>query len=130
MCPINRPIEYLWTIEIKQHIANYYNISIDNIEEGRRQYPAAEARAICMWMLNEYVYDELNPTPRYTKIGELFSNRDRTTAMEAIKRVNRILEPIKCANGKLITDKRFTRIFDEINEYVQSKIIKHETINC
>ena len=73
-------------IDIIKVVADYYNISPDEIYGSSRQQAIAMARQIAMYIIREQTQLSL------PKIGQLFSNRDHTTVMYACKKVNNYIQ--------------------------------------
>ena len=73
-------------VDIIKVVADYYNISPDEIYGSSRQQAIAMARQIAMYIIREQTQLSL------PKIGQLFSNRDHTTVMYACKKVNSYIQ--------------------------------------
>jgi chromosomal replication initiator protein len=69
-------------VDIIKVVADYYNISPDEIYGSSRQQAIAMARQIAMYIIREQTQLSL------PKIGQLFNNRDHTTVMYACKKVD------------------------------------------
>ncbi len=73
-------------------VADYYSISIDQLTGSARKYQVALARQIAIYLIREIL-----DLP-YTEIGKLFSNRDHSTIIHAINKVDDLLKTDKQLN--------------------------------
>ena len=69
---------------IKKCVADYYNLSVQQINSKARTANIIVARHIAMYLIR-YTLD----TP-LKKIGEVFSGKDHTTVMSGISKVEKI----------------------------------------
>lgn len=68
--------------EIIKHIANYYNITVDDIKGKRRTKNIVNPRQIAMYMSRELT--DLS----FPKIGEKFGNKNHTTVIHAYDKIS------------------------------------------
>lgn len=106
--------------KIKAYIAGKYLITLADLECGSSWYPDVEARYVTMWMLNEYVFDDLSEAQRRAVIGKLFNKRNRNTVRYGIAKIN---------NEWILFDSRFKMLFNEIKFFVKHKIVNNEITN-
>jgi len=71
--------------EIIKAVSAYYKISADDLSGSSRAQAIALARQIAMYICREQTSLSL------PKIGQLFGNRDHTTVMYAVKKVNSLM---------------------------------------
>jgi len=106
--------------EIKQHVAKIYSIPVDQLDKGAQWFPDVEARYVCFWMLDAYIFNTIPESYRLVLIGEMFGGKDRNTVRYGLKKIN---------DEWLQTDKRFRKVFEEIKLFVTLNILENERIN-
>ncbi len=75
--------------KIQKCVANYFNLSIDDIKGKKRNGPITEARHIAFY-LARIMTDE-----SYVRIGAEFGNRDHSTAIHSYEKIKRDLQTNK-----------------------------------
>ncbi len=73
-------------VDIINHTANYFKLSIDDLYGSSRSQAIATARQIAMYLCREMTNLSL------PKIGQLFGNRDHTTVMYANKKISELMK--------------------------------------
>ena len=66
---------------IQRVVADYYQISVEDLKSKKRQATIAYPRQIAMYMCRKYLDMSL------TDIGKLIGDKDHTTVMHAVKRI-------------------------------------------
>jgi len=70
--------------EIQKRVAEHYNIRIGDMSSARRARSVARPRQVAMWLCKHL-------TPRsLPEIGRKFGNRDHTTVMHAVRRIDEL----------------------------------------
>lgn len=89
--------------DIKKIISNYYNISIKNLNSDNKKRIYSYPRQIAMYLTRKYLNLSFN------KIGFLFGNKDHSTVVYAIQKI----EKIKNDNKKIREDlKKLTSLIN------------------
>lgn len=73
-------------VDIINHTAEYFKLSIDDLYGASRSQAIATARQIAMYLCRELTNLSL------PKIGQLFGNRDHTTVMYANKKISELMK--------------------------------------
>ncbi|MBX3067058.1 MAG: chromosomal replication initiator protein DnaA [Microbacteriaceae bacterium] len=73
-------------VDIINHTAQYFRLSIDDLYGSSRSQTVATARQIAMYLCRELTNLSL------PKIGQLFGNRDHTTVMYANKKISEMMK--------------------------------------
>lgn len=73
-------------VDIINHTAEYFKLSIDDLYGSSRSQAVATARQIAMYLCREMTNLSL------PKIGQLFGNRDHTTVMYANKKITELMK--------------------------------------
>lgn len=73
-------------VDIINHTAEYFKLSIDDLYGSSRSQAIATARQIAMYLCREMTNLSL------PKIGQLFGNRDHTTVMYANKKITELMK--------------------------------------
>ncbi|MBX3310560.1 MAG: chromosomal replication initiator protein DnaA [Cryobacterium sp.] len=73
-------------VDIINHTADYFKLSIDDLYGSSRSQAIATARQIAMYLCRELTNLSL------PKIGQLFGNRDHTTVMYANKKISELMK--------------------------------------
>lgn len=73
-------------VEIINHTAEYFKLSVDDLYGSSRSQAVATARQIAMYLCREMTNLSL------PKIGQLFGNRDHTTVMYANKKITELMK--------------------------------------
>jgi chromosomal replication initiator protein len=73
-------------VEIINHTADYFKLSVDDLYGSSRSQAVATARQIAMYLCREMTNLSL------PKIGQLFGNRDHTTVMYANKKITELMK--------------------------------------
>ncbi|MGL4340291.1 MAG: chromosomal replication initiator protein DnaA [Rhodoglobus sp.] len=73
-------------VEIINHTANYFKLTVDDLYGSSRSQAVATARQIAMYLCREMTNLSL------PKIGQLFGNRDHTTVMYANKKITELMK--------------------------------------
>ena len=77
----------LVTVEsIQNLVANYFNLNLQEMLSARRSRSLARPRQIAMYLAKQYTTNSL------PDIGRKFSNRDHTTVIHAIKKIEDLLK--------------------------------------
>ena len=75
------------TIEsIQNVVAHYFNLKIDEMLSARRSRSLARPRQIAMYLAKQ------NTTNSLPEIGRKFSNRDHTTVIHAVKKIDELMK--------------------------------------
>jgi chromosomal replication initiator protein len=72
--------------EIQKRVAEYYAIRVSDMASARRARQVARPRQVAMYLAKQLTSRSL------PEIGKKFGNRDHTTVMHAISRVNELME--------------------------------------
>jgi len=70
---------------IQNIVASYFNLGIQEMLSARRSRSLARPRQIAMYLAKQYTTNSL------PEIGRKFSNRDHTTVIHAVKKVNELI---------------------------------------
>ncbi len=70
--------------EIQKRVAEYYNIKVAEMSSARRAQMVARPRQVAMYLAKQLTSRSL------PEIGRKFGNRDHTTVMHAVKRVDQL----------------------------------------
>ena len=70
---------------IQNIVATYFNLSIQEMLSARRSRSLARPRQIAMYLAKQFTTNSL------PEIGRKFSNRDHTTVIHAVKKVNELI---------------------------------------
>ena len=71
---------------IQNIVANYFNLKIDEMLSARRSRSLARPRQIAMYLAKQ------NTTNSLPEIGRKFSNRDHTTVIHAVKKIEELMK--------------------------------------
>ena len=77
-------IKVITVDKIQNVVANYFNISLQDMLSQRRSRPLARPRQIAMFLAKKMTSRSL------PEIGRRFANRDHTTVIHAVKTINRL----------------------------------------
>ena len=81
------PNNKLINVEFIQNIvANYFNLNINEMLSQRRSRSLARPRQIAMYLAKQYTTNSL------PDIGRKFSNRDHTTVIHAVKKIDELIK--------------------------------------
>lgn len=69
--------------DIKERVAQYYNVNVDELHQKKRTKELAFARQVAMYISKEYI-----PNITYSAIGEHFGGKDHTTVMHAVTKIS------------------------------------------
>lgn len=72
--------------EIKEVVADYFGLKIDDLESKRRSRPVVVPRQIAMYLIREMTECSL------AQIGNEFGGRDHTTALHAYDKISNLLQ--------------------------------------
>jgi chromosomal replication initiator protein len=85
--------------EIQKRVAEHYNMRIGDMSSARRARAVARPRQVAMWLCKQL-------TPRsLPEIGRRFGNRDHTTVMHAVRRI----EDLKVTDRTIAEDVELLR---------------------
>ena len=70
--------------EIQKRVAEYYNIKVSEMSSARRAQMVARPRQVAMYLSKQLTSRSL------PEIGRKFGNRDHTTVMHAVKRIDQL----------------------------------------
>ena len=70
--------------EIQKRVAEYYNIKVSEMSSARRAQMVARPRQVAMYLAKQLTSRSL------PEIGRKFGNRDHTTVMHAVKRIDQL----------------------------------------
>jgi chromosomal replication initiator protein len=70
--------------EIQKRVADYYNIKVTEMSSARRAQMVARPRQVAMYLAKQLTSRSL------PEIGRKFGNRDHTTVMHAVKKVDQL----------------------------------------
>lgn len=70
--------------EIQKRVAEYYNIKLSEMSSARRAQMVARPRQVAMYLAKQLTSRSL------PEIGRKFGNRDHTTVMHAVKRIDQL----------------------------------------
>lgn len=87
---------------IKNTVCAYYNINVQDMDSSKRKKDIAHPRQIAMYLCRDLTDTSL------PKIGKDFGNRDHTTVMHAINKINEELK----------TDEKLSRQIDELRSSI------------
>jgi len=73
---------------IQNLVASYFNLNIQELLSPRRSRSLARPRQIAMYLAKQYTTNSL------PDIGRKFSNRDHTTVIHAVKKINELIKKI------------------------------------
>ena len=85
---------------IQKTVANYFQISIQELLSPRRSRSLARPRQIAMYLSKKYTSKSL------PEIGRKFSNRDHTTVIHAVKKVNQLMQEEEIIKKNIIELKK------------------------
>ncbi len=68
---------------IKAVTASYFNVSVDDLVSGKRQRAYSYPRQIAMYLCRKHT------GMSYKKIGEAFANKDHSTVLHAVRRIEK-----------------------------------------
>ena len=71
---------------IQNIVASYFNLKIDEMLSARRSRSLARPRQIAMYLAKQ------NTTNSLPEIGRKFSNRDHTTVIHAVKKIEELMK--------------------------------------
>ena len=71
---------------IQNIVANYFNLNINEMLSQRRSRSLARPRQIAMYLAKQYTTNSL------PDIGRKFSNRDHTTVIHAVKKIDELIK--------------------------------------
>ena len=71
---------------IQKTVASFFQISLQDLLSARRSRSLARPRQIAMYLAKKYTSKSL------PEIGRKFSNRDHTTVIHAVKKINQLLQ--------------------------------------
>ena len=72
--------------EIQKRVAEHYNIRLTDMSSARRARAVARPRQVAMYLAKQLTSRSL------PEIGRKFGNRDHTTVMHAVSRINELME--------------------------------------
>lgn len=72
--------------DIQQHAANYYNVRFRDLQSPKRTKVLAMVRQVAMFLVKELTNTSL------PDIGRAFGNRDHTTVLHGVRKVQRLLQ--------------------------------------
>lgn len=98
------PIEEMTPQRILQTVASYYKIKISDLTGSSRKGEFIIARHMAMWLVKKILELPL------VEIGRLFSNRDHTTILSAIKKIE----------TQIVIDKAVKMAADKIEQNIKS----------
>ena len=81
---------------IQEMVCKYYNVTIENLKSAHRSNDIAFPRQIGMYLCRILTNES------FTKIGNLFGNRDHSTVMHAFKKIEKEIK--ENPNTKLIVE--------------------------
>ncbi len=90
--------------EIQRRVAEHYNIRISDMSSARRARAVARPRQVAMFLAKQLTSRSL------PEIGKKFGNRDHTTVMHAVTRVNELID----------TDAQFAEDVDLLRKMLES----------
>ena len=93
--------------KVIQFVAENYSITTSDILTGRRWYPDVEARYVCFYLMQKYVFADDEKNIRIKKIANYFHLRNRGVVKYALRKIN--FEWLKF-------DRRFQKQFNIINQ--------------
>ena len=70
--------------EIQKRVADYYNIKVSEMSSARRAQMVARPRQVAMYLAKQLTSRSL------PEIGRKFGNRDHTTVMHAVKKIEQL----------------------------------------
>ena len=71
---------------IQNTVASYFNLSVQEMLSARRSRSLARPRQIAMYLVKQYTTNSL------PDIGRKFSNRDHTTVIHAVKKIDELIK--------------------------------------
>ena len=71
---------------IQNTVASYFNLNIQEMLSARRSRSLARPRQIAMYLAKQHTTNSL------PDIGRKFSNRDHTTVIHAVKKINELID--------------------------------------
>ena len=91
-----------WISDIKIEVANFYHLTVRDLESRDRTKPVAMARHIAMYLSRKLTDRSI------AQIGIAFDHRDHTTVITAIKKIERL----RTADAQIADDiLKLTRLF-------------------
>ena len=72
--------------QTKQNFANFFSINLQEMLSQRRSRPLARPRQIAMYLAKQHTVNSL------PDIGRKFSNRDHTTVIHAVKKIEELMK--------------------------------------
>lgn len=69
--------------DIKERVAQYYGITVDELQQKKRTKEIAYARQVAMYISKEYI-----PDITFSMVGEHFGGKDHTTVMHAVSKIS------------------------------------------
>jgi len=71
---------------IQNHVASYFNLNIQEMLSPRRSRALARPRQIAMYLAKQHTTNSL------PDIGRKFANRDHTTVIHAVKKIDELIK--------------------------------------
>ena len=99
--------EKIMSRKVIEFVSQSYMISVSDILTGRRWYPDVEARYVCFFLMQKYVFQNDEKNIRIKKIANYFHLRNRGVVKYALRKIN--FEWLKF-------DRRFQKQFNIINQ--------------
>lgn len=69
--------------DVKERVAQYYGLTIDDLQQRRRTKEIAHARQVAMYICKEYI-----PDISYALIGQNFGGKDHSTVIHAFSKIS------------------------------------------
>lgn len=82
--------------DVKERVAQYYNVSVEELHQKKRTKELAFARQVAMYISKEYI-----PNITYSAIGEYFGGKDHTTVMHAVTKISNEIKQKKDVKEKI-----------------------------
>ena len=83
---INHSNKSVSTESIQNIVASYFNLNLHEMLSARRSRSLARPRQIAMYLVKQYT------TCSLPEIGRKFSNRDHTTVIHAVKKIEELIK--------------------------------------
>ena len=85
---------------IQKTVASFFHISLQEMLSQRRSRSLARPRQIAMYLSKKFTSKSL------PDIGRKFSNRDHTTVIHAVKKINELIEKDESIKNNIIEIKK------------------------
>lgn len=82
--------------DVKERVAQYYNVSVEELHQKKRTKELAFARQVAMYISKEHI-----PNITYSAIGEYFGGKDHTTVMHAVTKISNEIKQKKDVKEKI-----------------------------